>query len=236
MNARVVAMIAIGLLACAHAEKTEVRPPDVLFAEAREKAADRKVLFWTTNDCEEAIRLYRQIIDFHPFSQYATEAQLGIADCYFKDERWSEAAMQYKDFEALHPTHREIWRARFNLGLAYEALSLAYDLDQADTENAYYYFNRVATEPNPYRDEAARKAREQATKLASRIYYIGRFYEREKEYLSAVDRYQSLLRAYPDLLLAVETYKRTLGLYEIMGMRARRGEVPRPAPEAVSQP
>lgn len=223
------AMLAAGLAACAHSAPAPVPPAEVLYREAVETAKPGHFLWWAIDHCDDAIPLFQQVVDNYPFSQYAIESQLGIADCYFSQEQWSDAIFHYREFEKLHPTHPDIWRVRYRLAEAYREQSLAYDLDTADTEQAYYYYAKTAEGDSPYRKPALAKAQEEAKKLAERIYYIGRFYEREGETLSAIERYRELINAFPDQERAREGYERAVKLFDELGEHAKVAELPKPA-------
>ncbi len=230
--ALVVAAGAFGawLGACAHAgDVGQVPPADVLFAEAEQLAAEKPFLWWTSDDCDEAIPKYQQVLDNYPFSQFAVRSKLGIADCYFRQEEWADAILHYRDFEKMHPTHAEIWMVRFRLGEAYARLRLDYDRDLADTEQAYLYYSKVASADNPWRAEAAAQAADLASELARRLLYIGRFYERKGEALSALDRYEAVLAAYRQTEEAREAYERAADLYRKLGDEQKIAALPRPA-------
>lgn len=228
MSRRAFAVLSALLAACAHAEPTAVPPVDVLYREAVETAKPGSFLWWEIDHCDDAIPLFQQVVDNYPFSQYAVESQLGIADCHFSQEQWSDAIYQYREFEKLHPMHPQIARVRFNLAEAYHAESLAYDLDTADTEQAYYYYSKSAESDSPYRQEAITKAQAEALKLGQRIFYIGRFYERNGETLAAIERYRELINAFPDQPQAREAYDRAVKLYESIGEPQKIAQLPRP--------
>lgn len=223
------AVAALALAACAHSAPTTVPPAEVLYREAVETAKPGSFLWWTIDHCDDAIPLFQQVIDTYPFSQYAVESQLGVADCYFSQEQWSDAIFHYREFEKLHPTHSAIWRVRYNLAESYREQSLAYDLDTADTEQAYYYYAKTAEGDSAYRKPALTKAQAEAKKLAERIFYIGRFYERSGETLSAIERYRELINAFPDQERSREAYERAAKLLEELGEGAKLAELPKPA-------
>lgn len=56
----------------------------------------------------KAAESYARIKDDYPFSPYAVEAELSLADAYFLNKKYAEAAEAYRDFETLHPRHSAI--------------------------------------------------------------------------------------------------------------------------------
>lgn len=227
-NLLAASLIIMAAAGCAHNKPAPLAPADVLYRQAVETAKPGQFLWWTIDHCDDAIPLYQRVVDNYPFSQYAVESQLGIADCYFSQEQWSDAVFHYRDFEKLHPLHPEIGRVRYRLGEAYHEQSLAYDLDTADLEQAYYYYSKTAEMQSPYQSEGRTKARFEAKRLARRILYIGRFYERNGESLAALERYRALILAFPDLPQAGKAYARATEVYKKLGEPAKIALLPRP--------
>ncbi len=223
-------LLAFGV-ACAHSREIQTAPADVMFAQARELSQEGRFLFWSTDNCEDAIRAYQKVIDTYPFSQYAVASQLGIADCYYSQGKWPEAIFQYRDFEKLHPSHPEIPRVLFMLGESYREQSLDYDRDTADLEQSYLYYSKAARADSEYSDEARRKAFDARRKLASRLLYIGRFYEREEQYLSAIERYEMVIRSFPEVPEAVTAWERAGDIFRRLGEEEKIEGLPRPRAE-----
>ena len=59
-------------------------------------------------DYPQAIKFYNRIKDEFPFSPYAIEAELAVADAYYLDKEYPQASDAYKDFETLHPRNEAI--------------------------------------------------------------------------------------------------------------------------------
>ncbi|MFH1129773.1 MAG: outer membrane protein assembly factor BamD, partial [Pseudomonadota bacterium] len=56
----------------------------------------------------EATTLFSYVKNKFPFSQFATLAELRIADTYFAQEKYLEAIDAYKLFIKFHPTHKNV--------------------------------------------------------------------------------------------------------------------------------
>src|SRR5436305_4595321 len=54
-----------------------------------------------------AVEKLRSIKNKFPYSKYALDAQLRIADVYFLEESYAEAAAAYETFKDLHPKHEK---------------------------------------------------------------------------------------------------------------------------------
>lgn len=227
MNRRLI-LAAFLLTACAHVEPAPMLPADVLYRNAVERAKPGKFLWWAIDHCDDAIPLFMQVVDDYPDTRFAIESQLGIADCYFSQGNYGDAIYHYREFEKQHPKHAAIARVRYNLAESYHEESLAYDLDQADTEGAYSYYLKAAEGDSPYRLQAIEKAQGEALKLGERIFYIGRFYERNGEALAAIERYRELIAMFPDQARAREAYDRAGKLFDSLNEAAKRAELPKP--------
>ena len=221
-----ICLITVG--ACAHKPDVTIEAADVMYERGVELAEPRRVLFWERDRCDQAIAVFQQLVDTYPFSQYAVSAQLGIADCYFQQGRWQDAIFHYREFESLYPTHPETARVRFSLAESYREQSLAYDRDTTDIEQALSHYQRTARMDSPYREESLERVRELRSELARRVLYIGRFYERENQPLSALERYESLLVGYPDTPEAVEAFEKAAAIYRSLGEEHKIEALPKP--------
>lgn len=54
-----------------------------------------------------------------PYTHFAADADLRIADCQFEREHYIEAIDSYQNFVRLHPTHEQVPYATFRTGLAH---------------------------------------------------------------------------------------------------------------------
>ena len=82
-----------------------------------------------------------------PYSNYAVDAQLRLADVYFLQESWAEAAANYESFRELHPKHPKVAYAMFRAGKSYYSDSpgnIARDLSPASKAlDAYNDFLQI---------------------------------------------------------------------------------------------
>lgn len=221
-------LFAVGAGACAGKQVVAIEPADVMYARGVELREPGRFLFWKRDRCDQAIAVFQQLIDTYPFSRYAVSSQLGVADCYFQQGRWQDAIFHYREFESLYPTHAEIARVRFSLAESYREQSLAYDRDTADLEQALNHYQRTARLESPYREEALEWVAALRSELARRILYIGRFYERENQPLSALERYEALLVRYADTPESLVAHDRASGIYRRLGEAHKIETLPQP--------
>ncbi|MBI4925280.1 MAG: outer membrane protein assembly factor BamD [Bdellovibrio sp.] len=158
-----------------------------------------------------AIDKLRVIKNKFPYSKQSIEAQLRIADVYFLQESFSEAAMSYETFRDLHPKHEKVAYAMFRIGKSHYMdipSHVSRDLTPASRAfDAYQeYLRRFPQDKNT--EEARKNVSEIRKLLAEKELYIGNFYFKRDEYVAAKNRYQKILDLYPDTSVAEEAQKK----------------------------
>ncbi len=158
-----------------------------------------------------AIDKLRMLKSKFPYSNFAAEAQLRIADVYFLQELYQEAALSYETFRDLHPKHAKAAYALFRVGESYQADvpgNLARDLSTAGKAIAAFE-DFVRQYPQDQRLPQARKAiSEGRALLAKKELLIGNFYFREGHFDSAKGRFEKILARFPETESAGEARER----------------------------
>lgn len=135
-----------------------------------------------------------------PKTKEGQEASLRIADTYFVQKQYLLAAQTYETFVQLNPLHPKAEYALYRAGLSYfKEAPKAIDRDQEylmKAREAMQKAQRLAYQ-SPYQDLIAKALDQSNARLAERIFYVGRFYYRTGEYLSAIPRFEELLEKYP---------------------------------------
>lgn len=152
-------------------------------------------------DYVAASRYYSKLKDNFPFSPYAVEAELSLADCYFLDEEWGPAVDAYKEFEALHPRHQAIPYVLYNIAMANINGYPSIDRPANQIEEAYSYFQRLRESypTTEYAAVAGEKMAECRRILAEHELFYADFYYRMDRYASALSRYKVILNEYQDV-------------------------------------
>jgi outer membrane protein assembly factor BamD len=186
----------------------EVPSAEDLYAEGLAKLEKGRVYFWLidTRDHQGAIDTFQDIIDNYPYSDYATMAELRIADAYYEQELWEEALSYYRDFSELHPDNEKVPYTILRTALAYYHQSRPANRDQTATRQALKQLERLRKSyPQAAESEEADQLwRELRTRLATSVMNIANFYMDRGEYRCAADRYRSVLNEYPGLGLDAE--------------------------------
>lgn len=149
---------------------------------------------------EEAIKRYQDIKNKFPYSKFATQSELAIADVYYKQESYPEAQVSYQSFKDLHPKHPQIDYVTFRLAMSFfNQLPSTTDRDLSLAQSAILYFDEVLSQfPNSQYAKEAKERKDATIKmLAEKEDYIAEFYFIREKYDSALPRYEALLKKYP---------------------------------------
>lgn len=148
-----------------------------------------------------AIDKLRVIKNKFPYSKYAVDAQLRIADVFFLQESFAEAAASYESFRDLHPKHEKTPYAMYRIAKSYfndSPTNVARDLTPAKRAlDAYQDFLRRfpnAPEINTAKTDIAEVRR----LLADKELYVGEFYYKRDFYDSAKSRFEKTVELYPE--------------------------------------
>jgi outer membrane protein assembly factor BamD len=127
-------------------------------------------------------------------------AELKIAEAYFLDEQYIEAAVAYEAFLVSHPNNARVPDVLYQLGLSYSYQMLGFDQDQTATINALKAFTTLKERfPQDRRSEVLQTYIENCrNQLAASDLNIGQFYLVTKDYSAAINRIEGLLMKYPN--------------------------------------
>jgi outer membrane protein assembly factor BamD len=164
-----------------------------------------------------AIDKLRIVKNKFPYSKYAVDAQLRIADVYFLQESYAEAAASYEAFRDLHPKHEKTAYAMFRASKSYMNDSpgnVARDLSSARKAMDSYsdFLKRFPGAPEA--DEAQKDMLEVRRLLAEKELYIADFYNRRDFYDSAKPRYKKIIDLYPETEAAKEARSKIASMPE----------------------
>ena len=175
---------------CASEEKN-LNTPEGMFAHAKE--------FDDAERYDLAIQKYSDVRNKFPYSQLATDAELAVADVYYKKESYSEAQLSYQNYRDLHPKHPRIDYVIYKTAMSYfMQLPDSIDRDLSSGADAIYHFNEVIKlfPKSEYAKEALANRNDTFRRLAEKELYIADFYLKNESYSSALRRYEGLLKKY----------------------------------------
>jgi outer membrane protein assembly factor BamD len=185
-------VFALFTTACATSEKLDKNTAEGAFALAQKFEKDERY--------EEAITYYSEVKNKYPYSRFATESELKIADIEFARENYPEAEAAYKLFKEFHPNHQRADYVTFQLGKSvFNQLPPTIDRDLGLASTCIEYFDQLLTSyPSSEYIAKANEFKAKAQKmLAEKANYIAQFYFVREKWQSALGRYEDLMRNFP---------------------------------------
>lgn len=173
--------------------KNEEKPAQVLIQDGVEA--------FEGGQYSSAIKNFEQLKDWYPFSKFAIQAELKIADAHYRLKAYNEAVLAYEEFEQLHPTNAAMAYVIYQMGRCYYEQIDSIDRDQTPARKALEVFRRLKRQ---YPDDAyAARAQTHIAKclqsLAAHDFYVGQFYYKARNYKAALGRFRALITNYPDM-------------------------------------
>ncbi len=206
------------LTACAEPEKYVERPVDQLYNTAMDQLANEYY--------REAAKGFDEVERQHPYSVWATKAQLMAAYAHYQNNRYDDAIAALDRFIQLHPGNPDVAYAYYLKGLSYYEQVSDVERDQKMTDMALVTLKEVVA-----RFPASRYARDAKVKidltidhLAGKEMEIGRYYLKRGNYLAAVNRFKAVAEKYQTTTHVPEALHRMSEAYTAMGLHdeARR--------------
>lgn len=169
-----------------------------------------------------ASQLFDEVERQHPYSAWATKAQLMAAFSHYQSGKYDEAIVALDRFIQLHPSNRDTPYAHYLKGLSYYEQISDVKRDQKMTELALKTFEGlIARFPeSKYAKDARVKLDLTYDHLAGKTMEIGRYYLRQAYYLAAINRFRAVVDQYqttthvPEALLRITEAYIALGLIE----------------------
>jgi outer membrane protein assembly factor BamD len=148
---------------------------------------------------ERAIEVFETVVKNGPYSKVAAEAQFRIGLTYEKQNDYLAAVHAYEKLLDRHPKHRLAEAAQFQIGCAYKKESQRAEYDQNAANQAIAAFGDYLLRYPA--GEKASLAQQYLTALkeeqAKGLFTIGSFYEKNKQYRSALIYYNDVIEKNP---------------------------------------
>ena len=174
------------------------------------------------NDFEAAATGFAEVERQHPYSVWATRAQLMTAFAYYQANVYDEAIAAAGRFVELHPGHRDAAYGYYLIAIShYERISDV-GRDQKMTALALQSLQEVATRfPNSvYARDARLKIDLTLDHLAGKEMTVGRYYLRREYYLAAIGRFRKVVELYQTTSHTPEALHRLTEAYLAIGVPA----------------
>ena len=206
-------LLGVGLSACGSTEDVYVeRPVESLYNEAMDNLL--------AGSEELAAKGFDEVERQHPYSVWATKAQIMAAFANYQSNNYDEAILAAKRFIDLHPGHRDVAYAYYLIGISYYEQISDVGRDQMMTENALESLQEVVRRfPNTeYARDAKLKIDLTFDHLAGKEMEVGRFYLRRGQYIAAINRFRLVVDKYQTTTHVPEALHRLIESYLALGV------------------
>jgi outer membrane protein assembly factor BamD len=148
----------------------------------------------------DAIASWEKVRDSYYSPELNSLAELKIAEAHFLAEEYIEASVAYEAFLQNHPDNSRVPDVLYQLGLSYTYQLLASDQDQSATIYALNAFRTLKERFPGYRrsEETQIYIDRMLNMLAASELNVGRFYLRTKYFSASINRFEGLLKKYPN--------------------------------------
>ena len=206
------------LAACQNSDRIEElayveRPVETLYQRATDELDSR--------DYEQAILLFNEVERQHPYSEWARRSALMSAFASYESRRYDDAIDTANRYLALNPASQGAPYAYYLIAVSYFDQIIDVGRDQKTTELAQAaLFELVRRYPDTdYARDARLKLDMVDDHLAGKEMEIGRWYLRNNQPLSALNRFRNVVRDYDTTLHAEEALHRLVETYLSLGLR-----------------
>jgi outer membrane protein assembly factor BamD len=207
------ALVLAGLLGCTEASQPyRAGSVEDLYNAAMDMLLD--------GDYSASSGAFEEVERQHPYSIWATKAQLMASYAYYQEGDYDEAVIAAERFISLHPGNADIAYAHYLVGLCFYEQISDVGRDQKMTRLALEEFNTVIR-----RFPASRYARDASLKvdlardhLAGKEMEIGRTYQDLEFYLAAINRFRTVIESFQTTSHVAEALHRLTESYLALGV------------------
>lgn len=173
-----------------------------------------------------AAKGFEEVDRQHPYSVWATKAQIMAAFAYYQSNKYDEAVIALDRFIQLHPGHRDIPYAYYLKALCYYEQISDVGRDQRMTQQALEALAEVVKRfpKSPYARNSRLKVELAIDHLAGKEMTVGRFYQQAQQYVGAINRYRVVIERYQTTTHVPEALHRLVECYLSLGVKSEAKE------------
>ncbi len=170
----------------------------------------------------KAAREFDEVERQHPYSAWATKAQLMAAYSHYQINEYDDAIVSLDRYIQLHPSNPDAPYAYYLKGLSYYEQISDVGRDQKMTELALKTLKELTARfPNSvYSRDANLKLDLTFDHLAGKEMEVGRYYLNQQQYLAAINRFRIVVTNYGTTTHVPEALHRLTEAYTALGMTA----------------
>lgn len=222
LPALVAGCLAISLAACSTSDQEGEyveRPVEELYNTAVDAALG--------GNFRSAAPLFDEVERQHPYSVWATQAQLMAAYSLYQSNQYDEAINALDRFMQLNPGHASVDYVYYLKGLCYYEQIVDVGRDQKLTRNALETFQELVKRfpGGVYARDARLKIDLTLNHLAGKEMAIGRYYQSRNRHLAAINRFRTVVQQYDTTEQVPEALHRLAESYLALGLDKEASKV-----------
>jgi len=169
---------------------------------------------------EKAGEDFEKIETEHPYSKWAVKSKLMAAYAYYQAAKYDDAILALNRFIKYHPGNKDIAYAYYLRAICYYDQIAPAEKSQSITVQAHDALNEVILlfPDTPYAADASQKLKLVIDHEAAHEMHIGRYYLRDKNYLSALNRFDTVVQKYQTTAHIEEALYREVEIFTILGL------------------
>ncbi|MCH2629776.1 MAG: outer membrane protein assembly factor BamD [Nisaea sp.] len=174
-----------------------------------------------TGNFKAAAPLFDEVERQHPYSTWATQAQLMAAYSLYQSNQYDEAVNALNRFIQLNPSNKNIDYAYYLKGLSYYERIVDVGRDQRITKQALDTFSEIVKRfpKSKFARDAKLKIDLTRNHLAGKEMEIGRFYLKRGHYFSAINRFKVVVGKFDTTAQVPEALHRLTEAYLALGLK-----------------
>lgn len=171
-------------------------------------------------DYEDAAIMFDEVERQHPYSSWATKAQLMSAYSYYQDDSYDSAVVALDRFIQLHPSNPDVPYAYYLKALSYYEQISDITRDQKMTRLALRTLDELVRRfpTSKYAKDAKLKLDLTRDHLAGKEMEIGRYYLTQRQYLASINRFKTVIDDYQSTTHVPEALHRLAESYVALGI------------------
>ena len=173
-----------------------------------------------SGDVLYAAKKFNEVENLFPQSDWAPKSALMAAYSYYVQDYYSDSIAELERFISVYPYHKDISYAHYLMGICYFEQIVDEKKDLQSIKNAKIKFDYVLKEytDTEYALDAEFKISLINDILASKEMYIGRYYFEKKKWISAINRFRTVVDDYDTTIYTAEALHRLVEVHYTIGL------------------
>ncbi|HUY69020.1 MAG TPA: outer membrane protein assembly factor BamD [Alphaproteobacteria bacterium] len=216
LRSAILLALTLVVAACSGDNDKDKLPPDQPVAVLYDKATK----LMGAHEYADASKAFEEVERQHPYSPWATRAQLMEAYADYQGLAYDAALATLETYIELHPGNKDIAYAYYLRALCYYERIADVERDQTDTRGALKALQDVASRypGTVYARDAKLKIALVNDHLAGYNMSIGRWYLGQHLYIAAIGRFKTVIKDYQTTSYAPEALERLVECYLALGI------------------